>query len=465
MYIEQLYTRHLSASAYYIESGEDAAIIDPMRDVQQYLNLAAKRNTRIRYVFATHFQSDYISGCVELAAKTGAKLIYGPGAVTGFQMHVADDGDEFRLGFLSIKVLHTPGHTPESTCYLLLDDSNNSHSVFTGDTLFVDDVGRTDLFSETKSESERLAGIMYDSIFQKLLSLPNYTVVYPGHGAGSVCGKVIGRESHTTIGIQRNTNYALKAQNKNEFIRLVTENRPNDPPDYFVHMMQLNRSGALPMDKILEQNLKPLSYLSFMELMQKPEVSIIDTRSMEDFSAGHIPGSVFLGPEGNFEFSAGLVLEQNSKLLLVCEPGCEKEMFTRLARTGFDNAYGYLDGGLVSWTDSGGITESLENISAEEVAGRFRYNTDIIIDVRNPNEWIPGIIAGAKLISLQHLKENISGLDRKKNIYVYCSCGYRSMIASSILKRKGFLRVTNVTGGMQQMKQTPIPVRQLSRIG
>ena len=464
MYIEQLYTKPLSASAYYIESGKEAAVIDPILDVQPYLDLAERRNTKIRFVFATHFQSDHVSGCLELSRRTGAQLVYGPGATADFPLHAAADGEEFRIGFLSFRVLHTPGHTPESVCYLLLDDRNNPHSIFTGDTLFVDDVGRPDLFSESKKETIKQAGILYDSLHQKLMPLANYVVVYPGHGAGSPCGKMIGKDRHSTMGMQRNSNYALKAATRNEFVSQVIENS-GEPPAYFKRVGAMNRSIIEPLDKILERNLNPLSAGQFMAAMLQRGHTVIDTRDAEAFSQAHLPGSVFIGREGNFEISAALVLQPDDKLLVVCDPGKEKEVFTRLAITGFVNVSGYLDGGLSAWVRTGASVESLENIAAEYVAGRFRYNTDIIVDVRNPSEWIPGIIAGAKLISLQYLDENISNLDRKKNIFVYCSSGYRSMIAASILKRKGFSRVINVKGGMQQMKQTPIPVRQLSRIG
>jgi glyoxylase-like metal-dependent hydrolase (beta-lactamase superfamily II)/rhodanese-related sulfurtransferase len=465
MYIEQIYTRHLSASAYYIESGTDAAIIDPMVDVQQYLDLAARRGTRIRFVFATHFQSDYVNGCLELSNRTKSQLVFGPGAIAGFPFQTASDGAEFKIGFLTIRALHTPGHTPESTCYLLLDDRNNPHSIFTGDTLFVDDVGRTDLFAGSRKETEQQAGILYNSLRQKLMNLPNYVVVYPGHGAGSACGKVIGKEAHSTIGVQRVTNYAFKEQTKEEFIRQVTENRPDEPPLYFEYVMKLNQGGVEDLEEVLDRNLKPLPPELFKLFIGNPDTRIIDTRTTEAFSAAHIPGSIFIGKEGNLELAAGLVLDHDYRLVVVCEPGTEKEIFTRLARTGFTHAHGFLEGGIDAWITSGGAVETLENISATEVAGRFRYTADIIIDVRNPNEWIPGIIAGAKLLSLQRLNENIPGLDRNKKIFVYCSCGYRSMIAASILKREGCRKVINVSGGMQQIRLTPIPVRQLSRIG
>ncbi len=464
MYIEQLLTPHLSASAYYIESGKEAAVIDPMRDVQQYMDLAKKRGTVIRYVFATHIHSDYVSGCCELAEKTGAALVFGSEVVAGFPLHAAIDGEEFRIGFLTLRVLHTPGHTIESTCYLLLDDRNNPHSVFTGDTLFIDDVGRPDLFPNTNAEAEQCAATLYDSIQQKLLSLPGYVIVYPGHGSGSACGKVIGKDRYSTLGIQRKTNYALKVVNRQEFIRLVTDS-PDEPPKYFSYVTKLNHEKTEDLEKVLNRNIKPLEIAQFKSFASLADTVIIDTRRKEVFSAVHIPGSVFLGMDGNFEYAAGLVLDPQKKLLVVCDPGTEKEVFKSLARTGFDNAHGYLSGGINAWITAGETVSALENISSENVASRFHYPSDIIIDVRDPNEWIPGIVAGAKLIPLRQISESSSGLDPKKNIFVYCSVGYRSMIAASILKKGGFGKVINVIGGMQQMKQTPIPVRQLSRIG
>ena len=460
MYIEQLYTGALSAAAYYIESNGEAAVIDPMREPQPYMALAAARGAVIRYVFETHFHADYVSGHLDLARRTGAKIIFGPQASAEYEIKTAEDGEEFRLGFITLKVLHTPGHTPESSCFLLLDERHIPHSIFTGDTLFVDDVGRPDQMGDSQLTPQQGAGILYDSIENKLLPLPNYVVVYPGHGAGSVCGKSIGIERHSTIGNQKHSNYALKAKSKAEFIKLVTEGL-NKPPDYFTYVAQMNRRKYDALEEILQKNLNPLSLQQFKFILNNEDAVVIDTRNSEDFERGFIPRSVFVGLEGHFAVIAGSVLDNRKKIIVVADPGKEQEVISNLARIGIENVTGYLKGGFKTWEEAGESIDTIAGISAMEFESRFNYNTAIALDVRNPDEWVPGFVAGAKLISLPELNKGLVALDKNKMCYVYCMSGFRSMVAVSLLKRNGFDKVYHVQGGMVKIRKTKVPIKQL----
>lgn len=461
MFIEQIYTKCLSESAYYIESDGEAAIIDPLRDVKGYIDLATQRGAVIKYVFETHFHADFISGHIELASQTGASIIYGPGAMASYPITCAADGEDFKIGRVTLKVLHTPGHTLESCCYLLLDERQNPHSVFTGDTLFVGDVGRPDLAAKDDLNMFELAAMLYESLESKLKPLPNYVVVYPGHGAGSACGKAIGQESFSTIGVQKATNYAMKAASKEEFVKLVTEGL-TPPPAYFFHDADVNRKGYQSTTEIVNRNLKPLSIEETRTLLKSAQVTVVDCRSGKDFANGFIPGSVHLGLDGPFAVTCGSLIGPGVKLLLVCEPGRENEAVTRLSRIAYENVAGYLNGGFDAWKHAGLRTDFVPCVEADWFEENFRYTSATVLDVRNPDEWVPGFVAGAKLIELPQLEKRLGEIDRDKDCFVYCASGYRSMTAASLLKRNGFRNVINITGGMMKIRKTAISIRQLS---
>ena len=461
MYIEQIYSSCLSEASYYIESSGEAAIIDPMRDIDVYLEIAEKRSAKIKYVFETHFHSDFVSGHIDLAGKTKATIIFGPGAEAGYNIYNASDGEEFVLGNNVIKVLHTPGHTLESCCFLLLDERHNPHSVFSGDTLFVDEVGRPDLSSKPGLTKFQLADMLYDSIETKLKPLPNYVVLYPGHGPGSACGKAIGVELHSTMGAQKQSNYALKAGGKEDFIKKVVESL-SEPPAYFFRASQMNRNGYINIEEVLLNNCVPLLIDTVKKLVKIETASILDTRDGSFFMKAFIPGSVNIGLKGNFSLIAGSILNSLQKLIIVCDKGRERESVLNLASIGFENVAGYLDGGFEAWISHNEITESIDSISSEDFEIRFNYTSCTLVDVRNQDEWIPGFVAGAKLISLQNLEAHLSEIDMEKECFIYCTSGYRSMVAASLLKKHGFSKVINIDGGMEMLRKTKIPVRQLS---
>ena len=461
MYIEQLYTSCLAEAAYYIESDGEAAIIDPMREVSAYLELARKRGAVIKYVFETHFHADFVSGHIDLAAKTGAQIVYGPTAKPSYSIICATDGQEFKIGRVSLKVLHTPGHTLESSCFLLLDERHHPHSIFTGDTLFVGEVGRPDLAIKEDLTKFELAGMLYESIESKLKPLPNYVVVYPGHGQGSACGKSIGKEAFSTIGIQKNQNYALKASSKEDFVKLVTEGL-NDPPAYFFMDALINRQGYENIDSILKRNNNPLSISDLKKYADKGNAIVIDCRTAEAFGSCFIPGSINIGLDGSFALIAGSLLDPKIPLVLITESDKNEEAILRLLRIGYENVSGYLDGGIEAWKEAGEITDSIQTVEAELFAHNFRYTDNMVLDVRNPDEWVSGFVAGAKLIELCKLEQKVKELDREKNIYIYCAGGYRSMVAASVLKRLGYKNIYNIAGGIKKIQKTPIPMRQLT---
>jgi glyoxylase-like metal-dependent hydrolase (beta-lactamase superfamily II)/rhodanese-related sulfurtransferase len=460
MYIEQLYTNCLAEAAYYIESDGEAAIIDPLRETAPYLELAEKRKAKIKYIFETHFHADFVSGHIDLAAETGAEIVYGPGASAEYDIRVAEDGEDFQLGALKIRVLHTPGHTLESSCFLLLDQNGNPHSIFTGDTLFVGDVGRPDLAVKQDLTREQLAGMLYDSIEEKIKPLPSYVNVYPGHGPGSACGKVIGSETFSTIGEQMSTNYALKADSREQFINLVTEGL-NEPPKYFFMDAAINRKGYRPISEVIEKNSQALSAAEFKDLMNDKTI-VIDTRDAADFAVGYIPHAVNIGLNGNFAVTVGTIVDPDKELLLVSETGREEETVLRLARVGYENVKGYLKGGFSEWVRNGLPSETVNTITASDFADRFRYNSCMALDVRNPDEWVPGFVAGAKLLPLSKIWTEEQPVDADKTCFVYCAGGYRSMVAVSLLKKRGFKDLVNVIGGMRELKKTDIAIRQLT---
>jgi glyoxylase-like metal-dependent hydrolase (beta-lactamase superfamily II)/rhodanese-related sulfurtransferase len=449
MYIQQLYTNCLAEAAYYIESNGEAAIIDPLRETEPYLDLALLRGARIKYVFETHFHADFVSGHIDLARQSGASIVYGPTAKPNYAIVEATDGQEFPLGELTIKVLHTPGHTPESSCFLLLDKHGNPHAVFTGDTLFVGDVGRPDLLDGVMSK-ETLAGMLYDSLQGKIKTLPDAVIVYPGHGAGSACGKNIGKETFSTIGEQKKLNYALQDMSREEFIRKVTDGIL-PPPKYFFEDARINKQGYAPIDDVMEVNSRPLSAEAFTAAMNE-DVLILDTREAEEFAKGFIPGSVNVGLNGQFAVWVGTLIPIHQRLLLVTAPGKERESVLRLARVGYENILGYLDKGVDAWP---GALDSVQTAEAADLlTGKF--DEAEFLDVRRPGEWSAGHWKDARFTPLSEMPANTLSLDKSRTYVVYCGGGYRSMTAISLMKRQGFGNLVNAAGGVTAMTKAGV---------
>ena len=453
MFIKQLYTGCLSEAAYYIESDGESAIIDPIRDTTEYLKMAAERKTVIRYIFETHFHADFVSGHIDLSRETGAPIIFGPGAKTDFDAHIGTDGEIFKLGKTSIQLMHTPGHTIESSCFLLRDENEKAHAIFTGDTLFVNDVGRPDLSSGNRS-SEELAGLLYDTIQTRILPLSDDILVYPAHGAGSSCGKNLGPQTFSTIGEQKRSNYALQPQTKSAFIQAAISGL-NSAPIYFAINARLNMQGYESLEEVKEKGLTPLNIEAFKRLMLE-DIVVLDTRSTEDFTKGFIPGSIFIGLEGRFAEWAGSLLPFEKPLLLITDPGKEEETVIRLSRVGFNKMLGYLKGGFDVWLGAGEKKDIIVNVDAEELAIDIPHDPKLlVVDVRRETEFADGHIEGALNLPLNNMNDilQIARLDENKNIYVHCAGGYRSVIAASILKRQGFNNLHNVLGGWEKIKE------------
>ena len=455
MFIQQLYTGCLSEAAYYIESNGEAAVVDPLRDIDDYLQIAHERKTTIRYIFETHFHADFVSGHIDLAKATGATIVYGPGTATKFPVHIAKDGDVFKIGDLSMNVLHTPGHTLESTCYLLQDENGKDHCVFTGDTLFVGDVGRPDLAQKDDNLTMNdLAGMLFESLQKKIIPLADDVIVYPAHGAGSSCGKNLGPDTYSTIGDEKNFNYALKQQTKAGFIKAVTDGL-TEPPLYFALNAKINKEGYESLDDVLEHGLTPLSITAFKEWINKDAI-IVDTRKAEIFADGFVPGSISIGLEGRFAEWAGSLLSFDAPVILVTEPGREKETIIRMARVGFDKIKGYLNGGYEAWQKSGEEIDLIINVEADELMMDIPFDDNLmIIDVRKPVEFAEGHVKDALNIPLNDLNDpaNMANIGEENNVYVHCAGGYRSVIASSLLKRQGIHNIRNVTGGWDKIKE------------
>ncbi len=454
MFIKQLYTGCLSEAAYYIESEGEAAIIDPLRDTDEYIKLAAERGAGIKYIFETHFHADFVSGHLDLAKKTGAPIIYGPGATTGFKAVVCRDGESFKLGKLSFEVVHTPGHTLESACYLLRDEHGKGYALFTGDTLFVGDVGRPDLSSGNLS-SEELAGIMYDTIQNKILPLADDILVYPAHGAGSSCGKNMGPETFSTIGEQKLNNYALQPQSKETFIKAVTDGLVA-APKYFAINAQINMQGYESLDDVKQKGLTPLGVEDFKKLVSE-DVMILDTRHADIFTKGFIPGSVFIGLEGRFAEWAGSLLPFEKPMILVTEPGREEETVIRLSRVGFSSMLGYLKGGLDAWVNAGEIVDVIIDVEADELAMDIPHDPNlVVVDVRREAEYADGHVKDAQNLPLNEMNDVMRLAhfdDDKQNLYVHCAGGYRSVIAASLMKKQGIHNLRNVLGGWGKIKE------------
>ncbi len=450
MYIEQLYTNCLAEAAYYIESDGEAAIIDPLRETEPYIELAQKRGAKIKYVFETHFHADFVSGHIDLSRKVNAPIIYGPDANTEYEVYNAKDNEKFKLGKVTIKVLHTPGHTPESACYLLLDEKGKQHAVFTGDTLFVGDVGRPDLLDGEMS-SETLAGMMYDSLTTKIKTLPDDVIVYPAHGPGSACGKNIGKETFSTIGEQKKFNYALKNMSRDEFIEKITEGIL-PPPQYFFEDARINKTGYEPIEDVIRENTKPLSPDEFKKIVSEGAV-ILDTRSANVFEKGFIPGSVNIGLNGQFAVWVGTLIDINKKMVLITEPGKEAETVLRLARVGYENVVGYLDGSVHSF----GNLDRINSVDANQVKSAILKGAEVL-DVRKHGEWNVSHMKGATFLPLSEFPSNLSGMDHNKPYIIHCGAGYRSMVAISIMKNHGFKNLVNVTGGFGMMQKAGLEI-------
>jgi hydroxyacylglutathione hydrolase len=455
MTVEQLYTNCLSEAAYFIESNGEAAVIDPLRDYQAYIDLAAAKGVTIKYIFETHFHADFVSGHIDLSHKTGAPIIYGPEAVTGYPITVATNNQRFKVGNIEIEALHTPGHTPESTCYLLRDEDKVPYCLFTGDTLFVGDVGRPDLFGNVLTKEE-MAARMFESL-KIIKSLPDEILVYPAHGPGSACGKNIGKETWSTIGNQKRLNYALQDLSIDEFIKIVTTGL-SKPPQYFPLNAKINKEGYSSLDEVLFRSRKPLSIAEFEQAKQNGIV-VIDTRHENEFEQGFIPGSVFIGLHGRFAEWVGTLIRIDEPVLLITATGKEEETILRMARVGYDHVIGYLDGGFDAWKNAGKTFDMVISIDAEEFKLDYLHDEITIVDVRKESEYEAGHVSGALNVVLQHFDEQIGKLeDRQKDTYVHCQGGYRSMIAASLLKRRGYHQLRNISGGWQAISKTDIPV-------
>jgi len=455
MYIEQLYTGCLSEAAYYIESEGEALIIDPIRETEPYTQLAQQRGAVIKYIFETHFHADFVSGHLDLSKQTGAPIVYGPGAAPLYPVINAEDGQVFKVGKITITALHTPGHTLESTCFLLKDASGQPHAIFTGDTLFVGDVGRPDLASGNM-RSEDLASILFDSLNTKIKTLPDAVIVYPGHGAGSSCGKNLGPERHSTIGIQKATNYALRDMSREQFIAEVTEGM-GAPPAYFFKDAQINIQGYPELDSVLRNALTAMSPQEVHTHLQQA-ITLLDTRTPDDFEKGHIPGSFNVGINGQFAIWSASLIDIDAPLMLICDQGQEKEAATRLARVGFHHILGYLQGGISAWSAAGYPTETQDSISPETLYQRYQEGHIHILDVRKAGEVEAGHIANAQWCCLSKLDQEADRFNPDNTYYVHCAGGYRSMIAVSVLRRKGFRNLINVWQGYNGISKTGIPI-------
>ncbi len=460
MYIQQLYTNCISEAAYYIESNGECAIIDPLRDVEVYIQMAKERNASIKYIFETHFHADFVSGHLDLSKQTGAPIVYGPDTVTNLPVHIAKDGEQFKIGNLTLEVLHTPGHTLESSCYLLKNEEGKDYCIFTGDTLFVGDVGRPDLAQGGDITMSELAGMMYDSLQKKIMPLADDVIVYPAHGPGSSCGKSLGKETFSTIGEQKQTNYALQPQTKEEFIKAVTDGLAA-PPKYFPVNVKINKEGYDALDALLQKGMKPLSINEFKEQSNQDKTIILDTRNAAVFTEGFIPGSISIGLEGRFAEWAGALLSFDDNMLLVTEEGKEEETIVRLARVGFDKVIGYLNGSYNAWKAAGEKTDMIIDVEADELAMDIPHDDRLlIVDVRKETEYADGHVKDAVNIPLNDLIDPamIANIEDSDNLYIHCAGGYRSVIAASLFKRQGYHNLRNVVGGWSKIKEQKIKI-------
>lgn len=458
MKIEQIYTGCLAQGAYYITSNGEAAIIDPLREVQPYIDRAKKDGVKIKYIFETHFHADFVSGHVDLRKKTGADIVYGPTATCEFECITATDGQEFKIGDVTIKVLHTPGHTMESATYLLKDENGKDHAIFSGDTLFLGDVGRPDLAQKAASMTqEELAGLLYDSLMTKIMPLSDDLIVYPAHGAGSACGKNMMKETVDTLGNQKKMNYALNQPSREAFILAVTDGL-TPPPGYFGMNVAMNKKGYESFDTVLEKGMHALSPQEFEERADLTKALVLDVRNAEDFAKGFIPRSINIGLQGDFAPWVGaLIVDVKQPLLLVANQGDEENSITRLSRVGFDNVVGYLQGGFESWKSAGKEIDTVNRITANQFAQEFVEKESMVVDVRRDTEYAGEHVDEAYNRPLAYINEWFHGLKDSKPFFLHCAGGYRSMIAASILKARGIHNFKEVAGGFKAIAETEIP--------
>ncbi|MFI1770973.1 MBL fold metallo-hydrolase [Thalassobellus citreus] len=460
MKIEQIYTGCLAQGAYYIESNGEVAIIDPLRETQQYVDKANKEHAKIKYIFETHFHADFVSGHIDLAKKTGATIVFGPGAETNYDAYIAKDNEVFKIGNITIKVLHTPGHTLESSTFLLIDEKGNNHAIFSGDTLFLGDVGRPDLAIKSDLTKEDLAGMLFDSLRNKIMPLADTIIVYPAHGAGSACGKNLSKETVGILGEQKRTNYALRADmTRDEFIEEVLDGMP-PPPQYFAKNAMMNKSGYDAFESVLQKGDNALTPEEFEAIANQEDALVLDVRREEDFIKGHIPNSIFIGIHGGFAPWVGaLISDLKQPILLVTPEGKEKETVTRLSRVGYDNTLGYLKGGIDAWKAAKKDIETIESISAEEFSSRFKNDAINTLDVRKDGEYRSEHIIGDHVqhLALDFINDNMHTINKDKTYYLHCAGGYRSVIAASILKARGFNNLIDIAGGFVAIKNTNTP--------
>ncbi|MDN4164811.1 MBL fold metallo-hydrolase [Cytophagales bacterium LB-30] len=458
MKLEQIYTGCLAQGAYYIESKGEAVIIDPLRETAPYVKKLADEGATLKYIFETHFHADFVSGHVDLAKETGAKIVFGPTATTGYDAHIATDGEVFAIGDIKLKVLHTPGHTMESTTFLLIDEKGKEHAIFSGDTLFIGDVGRPDLAIKSNVTKEDLAGMLFDSLRNKIMTLPDEVLVYPAHGAGSACGKNMSKETWDTLGNQKKTNYALRADmSKEEFIKEVTTGIL-PPPYYFAKNAMMNKSGYENVNTVINKGMTPLSPADFEAVVEAEGALVLDTRSPQEFEKGFVPRAINIGLNGDFAPWVGnLITDIKHPIVLVTEEGKEEDSVKRLARVGYDNTLGFLKGGVAAWAAAGKELDTVTTLTAQDLADLSKKENIHIVDVRKPSEWEAEHLEKAVGLPLNFITENWDDYEKDKTNYIHCAGGYRSMIAASILKSRGYHNVVNIAGGFKAIAETDMP--------
>jgi hydroxyacylglutathione hydrolase len=459
MKIEQIYTGCIAHAAYYIENNGEAAIFDPLREVQPYIERAQKDNAKIKYIFETHFHADFVSGHIDLAKKTGAEIIFGPTAKCGYECTTAEDNQEYKVGNYTIKVIHTPGHTLESTCYLISDENGKAHGIITGDTLFIGDVGRPDLAQALVEDltQDKLAGYLYDSLRNKIMPLSDDLIVYPNHGAGSACGKNMSKETTDTLGNQKKTNYALRPDMTKEEFKAELLDGLTPPPAYFPQNVMMNINGYESLDTIMKKADTGLTPKEFETIANQTEAIILDVRNESEFVKEHIPSSIFIGLHGQFAPWVGaLIRDTKQPILLVTPDGMEVETITRLSRVGFDNTLGYLKGGVTAWKSAGFETDSIESITPEIFASKFENAT--IVDARKPSEYKAEHVENAINIPLDYVNEQLAEVPKEEKFFLHCAGGYRSVIMASILKARGYHNMINVEKGIAGIRNTNVPL-------
>jgi hydroxyacylglutathione hydrolase len=458
MKVEQIYTGCLAEAAYYISSNGEAAIIDPLRDPQPYISRAKNDGVQIKYVLLTHFHADFVSGQLDLAKETGATIVFGPTANPGYDCHIAEDGEELKIGGVKLKVLHTPGHTLESSTYLLKDEQDNDYCIFSGDTLFIGDVGRPDLAIKVDLTSEDLAGLLFDSLREKIMPLGDDVIVYPNHGAGSACGKNMSSETFASLGNQKETNYALrKDMTKEEFVEELLEGIA-PPPQYFPKNAGVNKSGNIEAyDKVLERGTISLDAETFKAVANQEGALVLDTRKQSDYIKESIPGSLFIGIDGSFAPWVGaLITDLDQPIVLIAPEGREEEVVMRLSRVGYDRSLGYLNGGIEAWKKANYETQNLQSVSAADFASQYTEEMNVA-DVRKPGEYLSEHVEGAENLPLDYINETMKDWDKEKTYYIHCAGGYRSVIALSILMSRGYNKLVNIEGGFTELKKTKLP--------